>query len=291
MAAGAAPLQAPCTALRRVTRGFVPIHPAGGGCRPSPPTIGPVLRVVVISALLTGLIPAPARGAPWHRPVDGRIVGTFSFSPAAPYVPGQRRGIAIATDPGIPVRAVCGGPVVFAGHVGRAGPTLSVQCGRLRATYQGIQDITVAEGAVVVPGAVVARAGPSGVLRVGARVAANRYVDPAALMADERPPLGPAPRPGRRTDRRPPPPIPRPAPVPMPALAPAPAASAVPILSPAVWLALTPALVLVALPGVRRLRHVCRLNRPDRRPRLGRHRRARHTSRPRRARPRPSPAA
>ena len=77
----------------------------------------------------------------------------------------------------------------------------------------------------------------------------------------------------------------------MPALAPAPAASAVPILSPAVWLALTPALVLVALPGVRRLRRACRLNRPDRRPRLGRHRRARHTSRPAPRPPATLPAA
>jgi hypothetical protein len=157
-----------------------------------------VLRVIAISALLTWAAPAVTRGASWHRPVSGRIVGTFSFAPAAPYVAGQRRGIAIAAPPGMPVRAACGGRVVFAGAVGRAGPTVSVGCGPLRATYQGIAALTVDEGDVVAPDAPIAKVGAHGVLRLGAREGPGRYVDPATLFADREPPLGPAPPPARR---------------------------------------------------------------------------------------------
>lgn len=164
-----------------------------------------MLRVIALAVLLTALAPGVARGAPWRWPVRGQVVGSYSMSPDAPYAAGQRRGIAIAAPPGTAVVSVCAGRVAFAGSVGRAGPTVSVQCGSLRATYQGLAAIEEEEGAIVLPGQTIARLGTDGVLRLGARVARNHYVDPATLFAAERPPLGPAPRaPRRRTRRRPP---------------------------------------------------------------------------------------
>lgn len=153
-----------------------------------------MLRVIAISVLLVGLVPGVARGAVWQWPVSGRIVGAFSFSPMDPYAAGQRRGIVMAARPGRVVRAACPGRVAFAGAVGRAGPTVSVQCGALRATYQGIVALSVAEAAFVRAGSALARVGERGELRLGVRTASGGYVDPAHLLADRAPPLGPAPR-------------------------------------------------------------------------------------------------
>jgi murein DD-endopeptidase MepM/ murein hydrolase activator NlpD len=174
-----------------------------------------MLRAIAIAALLAALIPGVARGAPWRWPVRGRIVGFFTLSPDAPYAAGRRRGIAIRASPGSSVVSACAGRVAFAGSVGRAGPTLSVVCGALRATYQGLRAITLRHGSIVLPGAPVGVVGPAGVLRLGARVEGGargplRYTDPARLLGDpprRLPPLGRAPRPGahpfRPTEPRP----------------------------------------------------------------------------------------
>jgi len=171
-----------------------------------------VLRAIAISALLVGLTPGVARGTAWQWPVSGRIVGTFSFSPADPYAAGQRRGIVIAAVPGAPVRSVCTGRVAFSGSVGRVGSTVSVQCGALRATYQGLGEIYVAQSAFIAAGDHIARVGARAALRLGARKGPGAYVDPASLLAERVPPLGPAPRAVRpgpappATGRRHPPP-------------------------------------------------------------------------------------
>ncbi|MEO6496744.1 MAG: peptidoglycan DD-metalloendopeptidase family protein [Solirubrobacteraceae bacterium] len=157
-----------------------------------------MLRVIVISVLLVGLTPGVARGTVWQWPVSGRIVGTFSFSPADPYAAGQRRGIVIAAVPGAPVRSACAGRVVFAGAVGRAGPTVSVQCGSLRATYQGLAGLRVAPVESVGAGEPIAHVGAAGMLHLGARAGPGAYVDPTTLLADPGPSLGPAPRAPRR---------------------------------------------------------------------------------------------
>jgi murein DD-endopeptidase MepM/ murein hydrolase activator NlpD len=175
-----------------------------------------VLRVIAISGLLVGFAPADmARGATWLRPVSGRIVGTFSLSPADPYAAGQRRGIVLSATPGEAVRSACPGRVAFAGPVGRAGPTVSVRCGALRATYQGLEDIGIEEGEAVGAGQAIGRAAETGALHLGAR-RGPAYVDPATLLAEAVPRLGPAPlprrvppsavprRPGRHRARRPP---------------------------------------------------------------------------------------
>ena len=211
-----------------------------------------MLRVIALSALLTGLAPAVTRGASWHRPVSGRIVGTFSFAPAAPYAAGQRRGIAIAAPPGASVRAACGGRVMFAGAVGRAGPTVSVSCGGLRATYQGIAGIAVDEGDVVAPDAPLARVGAHGVLRLGARAGRGRYVDPETLFADRQPPLGPAPpspRHRRWRPRTPSPPLGDP--LRIPAARPVTGPAAVPAAAPpAAWLGLGVLAAVLPVGGV-----------------------------------------
>jgi murein DD-endopeptidase MepM/ murein hydrolase activator NlpD len=168
-----------------------------------------MLRAIAIAALLAALIPGVARGAPWRWPVRGRVVGSFTLSPDAPYAAGRRRGIAIRAAPGSSVVSACAGRVAFAGPVGRAGPTLSVLCGAVRATYQGLRGITLRHGAIVLRGMPVGVVGAAGVLRLGARVergarGALRYTDPARLLGDpprRLPPLGRAPRPGAPPSR------------------------------------------------------------------------------------------
>lgn len=164
-----------------------------------------MLRVIAVTGLLIAATPGVARGVVWRWPVDGRVVGLFSLSPDAPYAAGQHRGITIAAPPGAPVLSACAGRVAFAGPVGHAGPTVSVVCGALRATYQGLATITTSRGDFVRVGAGLARLAGAGRLKLGARVqATGAYIDPATLLARSRPPLGPAPV-ARRVPRRSPP--------------------------------------------------------------------------------------
>lgn len=210
-----------------------------------------MLRVAAVALLLAA--PAAARTAPWAWPVDGaRVVQGFSFSPDDPYAAGQHRGVVLAARPGMPVRAACGGWVVFSGEVGSAGPTMSVQCGAVRATYQGISAPAVRGGVMVARGAPLARVGSAGRLRLGARLGPNRYEDPLTLLP-RLPLLGPAPRPRPRTPRdHPDVPIVRPRAVhrDVRPVAPAPVVSAAPRAAPAplaAWLGAV--LVALALPG------------------------------------------
>ncbi|MEJ7784030.1 MAG: peptidoglycan DD-metalloendopeptidase family protein [Solirubrobacteraceae bacterium] len=201
-----------------------------------------MLRAIAISALLVGLTPGVARGTAWQWPVSGRIVGTFSFSPADPYAAGQRRGIVIAAVPGAPVRSACAGRVAFAGAVGRAGPTVSVQCGALRATYQGLAELRVAPVEPIGAGEPIAHVGAAGMLHLGARAGPGAYVDPSTLLADPGPSLGPAPRAARRRPaapgalRRISPPSLRA--LPRPGSAPRPVPSPDPVAPPLAWLGL-----------------------------------------------------
>lgn len=206
-----------------------------------------VLRAIAVIALLWGPVPGVARGAPWRWPARGEVVADFDYDRAAPFRAGQRRGLSLAVRPGTPVRAACAGDVAFAGVVAGE-PTVSVRCGALRATYQGIRAVGVEEGQAVATGEPIARAGPEGVIRLGAHRGPAGYVDPATLLAGDAPPLGPAPTAGDRRRRPPSPPLARP-------VLPRAAGDSVPPAAPPAlaWLGL--ALVALALPvGAGRMR-------------------------------------
>jgi hypothetical protein len=166
--------------------------------------------------------------ADWRWPLRGPLVGRFRFTPGAPYARGQRRGIDVAAPPGTEVRAACAGPVTFAGALPRFGRAVSVRCGALLATYLRLARVEVSRGAIVAPGQPLGTLGATGVLRLGARRAADRraYLDPVTLLSDadpQMPDLGPAPRPRRPGEVRrehPRAPAPRP-PMPHPRRAPA----------------------------------------------------------------------
>jgi hypothetical protein len=103
--------------------------------------------------------------------------------------------------------------VTFAGRVpGGRDLGVTVRCGALVGTHLGLGSIAVRRGTHVAAGTRLGAAGPGGRLRLGARVAAERfgYVDPLELLRDEGPPatpvapLGRAPRgPGAPAPLRP----------------------------------------------------------------------------------------
>jgi peptidase M23-like protein len=143
----------------------------------------------------------PSAGAdPWRRPVDGAVARPFRFDPRQPFAAQRRRGVDLAAPPGAVVRAACAGRVSHAGPVPAHGLGVSIRCGELTATHLGLRALAVRRGARVGRGQPVGRLGASGVLRLGARVTAQRfgYLDPLALIEAERPrsrpPLGPVPR-------------------------------------------------------------------------------------------------
>jgi hypothetical protein len=190
------------------------------------------LVAVAVAAALAGLpllgLARPAAAGSWRRPVAGEVVGAFQYSARRPFAAGWRRGIDIAARPGALVHAACGGRVSFAGPLPGegAGRGVSVHCGALTATHLGLAGLAVRRGAMVAAGAPVGTLGPSGLLRLGARVTARRfgYVDPLRLLGRE-PWVPPVAAPRRRggRDRRP-----APEPAPAPALGPAPRPHAVP---------------------------------------------------------------
>jgi hypothetical protein len=170
-----------------------------------------VLAALVVGCVLVALLMLPgglahARGGPparvradWRWPLHGPVVGGFHVMPLAPYARGQRRGIDVAATPGSEVRAACGGRVTFTGALPRLGRAISVRCGALVATYLRLARVVVHRGAVVARGQALGALGRAGVLRLGARRAADRrgYLDPLTLLRDPEPPmpnLGPPPR-------------------------------------------------------------------------------------------------
>jgi murein DD-endopeptidase MepM/ murein hydrolase activator NlpD len=156
--------------------------------------------------LLVAALPSVADGAPpgggWRMPVDGEVLARFAYSPARPFAAGQQRGVDLAAAPGAVVRAACSWRVSFAGRVPSGGRGVSVRCGALTATHLGLGRVAVRRGALVPAGRAVGAAGPTGQVRLGARITARRFgwVDPLGLVV-RRPsvppaaPLGRAPRP------------------------------------------------------------------------------------------------
>jgi hypothetical protein len=167
-----------------------------------------VRRILPLTAVLLLGAPPAAGAAGWRSPVDGaEVAAPFAYERSQPFAAGQRRGADLRARPGAVVRATCAGRVWFAGRPPSGGLAVSVRCGRQTATLLGLGALAVARGRPVARGAVLGRLGRAGILRVGARVTADRWgwVDPLALQGPEAPP-GAAPAPGlrRRRGARPP---------------------------------------------------------------------------------------
>ena len=179
-------------------------------------------RLVPVVLLL--LLWVPAAGA-WTWPVNGPVLQGFSFDAAHPYAGGQHRGIDIGAGGGASVLAPASGVVSFAGSVPTSGRSVTIDTtDGLAVTLTHLGSISVAKGAAVTEGAVVATIGPSGTpevvgpyVHLGVRNAASDqgYLDPLLFL----PPLVPV--------------VPVEAPAPAPAPVAAPADSAPPVAPPA----------------------------------------------------------
>lgn len=123
------------------------------------------------------------------------MVAPFTYERAAPYMHGRRRGIDISARPGAPVLAVCDGTVSYAGGVPAFGRGVTIRCGRLVATELGLSKPLVARGTRVSRGTPLGLLGPTGTLRLGARLASGRnaYINPEPLLTDQPPQLAPPP--------------------------------------------------------------------------------------------------
>lgn len=217
---------------------------------------------LLVALALLAPISAPSAAADWRLPVDGEVTAPFAFDRGSPYAAGQRRGVEIRARPGAPVRAACGGRVLFAGAVPDRGRAVTVRCARGAwvASHLGLGTTTVRVGRRVRRRTPLGTVGIAGIVRLGARREGERhgYVDPLALVgvpAGMPPPLAPAGR--RRTPRGDVPPrSPRPAPAVRPAAGPRDAARAgrVPVVA---WVGL--ALLAAGTPlGVARRRRARR---------------------------------
>lgn len=201
--------------MLRKARGRVPNGARPGAARAGAPTVVCVRFIALVLLALLSFAPA-AWAVSWRRPVPGVVARPFALS-ADRYAAGQHRGVDLAAGVGTRVRAACAGRVTFAGSVPGGGRTVSVGCGRLVATYQGLGAIAVARGDVVMAGAAIGVVGRSGDrrdprphLHLGAREAASRrYLDPLTLLGSSPPAAAPGPVAPRR---RPVAPVPAPRP-------------------------------------------------------------------------------
>ena len=189
------------------------------------------MRLPVATLIFAAFLADAAPGA-WRPPVAGAVTRPFDLG-SNPFEAGRHRGVDLAAVPGTTVRAPCGGPVAFAGTAGSNGRVVTLLCGRRRVTHMPLASIAVRSGALVREGTALGTVTASsehrglhlGVRRDGTRFG---YEDPLPFLVPGRPnnapPLGPAPRPGRRphsTPPRPPTPLPHPAAAPRPHPAPA----------------------------------------------------------------------
>jgi murein DD-endopeptidase MepM/ murein hydrolase activator NlpD len=144
---------------------------------PPPPPGAPSVAFVVA--------PAPAGSFRW--PLDGppRVVRRFD-PPPRPWLPGHR-GVDLAAQAGVPVRAAGAGTVYFAGQVAGRGVVSVDHPGGLRTTYEPLEP-TVRAGQAVAAGDQI---GTLAAGHPGCSVAAclhwglrrgEEYLDPLALL-------------------------------------------------------------------------------------------------------------
>ena len=115
----------------------------------------------------------------WHAPVEPVAI-VRRYREVAPFAAGGHRGIDLRAEPGVSVAAPCSGRVTFRGAVAGGPPTVTIDCGRLRATLQRVAPAVVA-GARVGRGSRVGVA-TSAAVDLSARRPDGTYLDPAQLL-------------------------------------------------------------------------------------------------------------
>jgi hypothetical protein len=194
----------------------------------------PRTALLVTPALTTFLVvlrcvgpTAVAADERWRRPLPGgAIVAPFTYERATPYMHGRRRGIDLRGRPGALALAACTGTITYAGRVPRFGRGVTIRCGTLTATELGLSKTFASRGSHTTRGSLLGLLGPTGTLRLGARLTSDRhaYIDPEPLLSDQPPQLAPLPPLNHRRirDLRPrhyaPPATPSSPPLPLPAL-------------------------------------------------------------------------
>ncbi len=141
-------------------------------------------------------VAATAPPPPWHAPVSPVAI-VRAYREVPPFLPGGHRGIDLRAIPGGAVRAPCAGRVSFRGAVAGGPPTITIDCGALRATLQRVAP-AVGLGEAVGRGARIGSA-TEAALDLSARRADGSYLDPATLLAVHRSPGSPVVT--RRTGR------------------------------------------------------------------------------------------
>lgn len=133
---------------------------------------------LVFVLALAGLAPACP---PWSPPVSGPV--TAEFAPGAGYE--GHWGVDFATTHGSIVRAPLGGRVSFAGMVAGVRSVTIAPDDTHRVSVSFLSSVSVAEGAVVEPGAPVGTSGWAHgrqAVHLSVRVA-GRYVDPMSCRS------------------------------------------------------------------------------------------------------------
>jgi len=115
-----------------------------------------VKRLALLCALTALVLPQSVSA--WTWPVDGPVLRPFVFG-ADPYAGGQHRGIDVAGDVGVAVRAPAAGAVTFAGSVPNGGRAVTIRAGDYAVTLLQLGSLAVARGDDVAEGAVVGHLG------------------------------------------------------------------------------------------------------------------------------------
>jgi murein DD-endopeptidase MepM/ murein hydrolase activator NlpD len=121
------------------------------------------------------------------RPVLGRVVAGFR-PPLTRYGRGHL-GVDFAARPGVAVRAIEAGTVVFAGRVGPARHVVVRDAQGRRVSYSFLASTRVRKGERVRPGEAIGTTGGEGphhgggVVHIGLRIG-DAYVDPMQLFGD-----------------------------------------------------------------------------------------------------------
>jgi hypothetical protein len=160
-----------------------------------------LLKLTTVAVVFLFWVPVASA---WSWPVQGPVLQSFSYDETHPYAAGQHRGIDIgAGATGDPVVAPESGTVSFAGFVPTSGESLTIETtDGYSVTLTHLGSISVAAGAAVSEGAVVATVGPSGTpeqsvpyVHLGIRLTDDPlgYLDPLGFLSAA--PPSPAPKP------------------------------------------------------------------------------------------------